>query len=143
MRRRTDAGTGKSVLAGIVLNKLHQFGQCLGGNLWIDDHDVRRDRNQRHGRKILHRVVRHLGVETGVHDEAGADHHDGVAVRGDARDLAGRGVAAGAAHILDVELLAKIVGEFLSNDTRNGVGRSARGESDDHPHRLAGIALPG
>ena len=141
MRRRTDAGTGKAVLAGVVPNELHQFRQCLGRHLRIDHHDIRRDRDQRHGREILDRIIRHLGVEAGVHDEAGADHHDGVAVRRHARDLAGRNVAARAADVLDEELMAEIVGKLLRHDAGDGIGRSAGGKPDHDAHRLARIAL--
>ena len=141
MRRRADAGTGKAVLAGIVPNELHQFRQRLGRHRRVDHHDIRRNRDQRHGGEILDRIVRHLGVEAGIYDEAGADRHDGVAVRGHARDLAGRGVAARAADVLDEELLAESVGELLRHDARDDVGRTAGGKADDHAHRPARIAL--
>ena len=141
MRRRSDAGTGKAVFAGIVPDELHQFRQRLGRHLRVDHHDIRRNRNQRHRREILDRIIRHLGVEAGVHDEAGADRHDGVAVRRHAGDLAGRGVAAGAADVLDEELLAEIVGKLLRHDAGDGIGRSAGGKADHDAHRPARIAL--
>ena len=141
MRRRADAGTGKAVLAGVVPDELHQFRQCLGGHLRVHHHDIRRDRDQRHGREILDRIIRHLGVEAGIDDEAGADHHEGVAVRRHAGDLAGRDVAARAADVLDKELMAEIVAKFLGDDARDDIGRSASGKADHDAHRPARIAL--
>src|SRR5947209_5613062 len=81
-------------------------------------------------------IIRHPGVEARVHDEAGTDRHDRVAVRGHACDLAGRNVATGAADVLDVELLAEIVGELLGHDAGDGIGRSAGRKADHDAHRL-------
>jgi hypothetical protein len=141
MRRRADAGTGKAVLAGIVPDELHQLRECLGGHLRVDHHDIRRDRDQRHRREILDRIIRHLGVEAGIDDEAGADGHDRVAVRGHACDLSSRNVAAGAADVLDEELMAEVVGKLLRHDAGDGIGRSAGGKADHDAHRLGRIAL--
>jgi hypothetical protein len=46
MRRRADAGAGKTVLARIIPDQLHQFRQGFGRHRRIDHHDVRRNRNQ-------------------------------------------------------------------------------------------------
>ncbi|GAC1330623.1 MAG: hypothetical protein NVSMB20_00350 [Bradyrhizobium sp.] len=141
VRRRTHAGAGIAVRAGMIPDQLHQLRQRPGRHRRVDHHDVGRNRNQRHGREILDRIVRHLGVEAGIDQEARADRHDGVAVGSHARDLAGRGVAARAADILDVELLAEAVGKFLRHHARDHVGRAAGRKPDDHAHRAVRISL--
>jgi hypothetical protein len=125
MRRRTHAGAGIAVFTGIIPDQLHKLRQRFGRNLWVDHHDVRRNRNQCHGGEILDRIVGQLGVEAGVHQKTRADRHDGVAVGCHARDLAGRGVAACATDVLDKELLAESVGKRLRHEARDDVGRAA------------------
>ena len=141
MRRRADAGAGIAVLAGMVADELHQLRQGFCRYLRIDHDDVGRGCHQRHGGKILDRIVRHLCIQARVHDEARADHHEGVAVGRNAGDLAGGGVAAGAGDILDKELLAEAVGKVLRDDAGDDVGGASGRETDHHAHGPVGIAL--
>jgi hypothetical protein len=55
--------------------------------------------------------------------------------------MAGRGVAAGATHVLDDELLAETVGQFLRDEARDDVGRSAGRKPDDDAHLPVRIRL--
>jgi len=43
--------------------------------------------------------------------------------------------------VLDHELLAQILGEFLAEDTGDDVCGAAWRKADDHLHRLVGIGL--
>ena len=59
-------------------------------------------------REILHRIVADVAaVEARIDDEAGADDVQRIAVGRRARGLRGREIAAGARHVLDIELLAQ------------------------------------
>jgi hypothetical protein len=62
-------------------------------------------------------------------------HQDRVAVGRRLRRTAAAGIAAGAADILDIELLASLLGQLLRHQTREHVGRAARRERHDHAHR--------
>ena len=64
-----------------------------------------------------------------------------VAVVGRVRHEIGGDVAAGAAAVLDDELLAQPLGERLREHARGDVARGARTEADDDAHRPRRIAL--
>jgi hypothetical protein len=55
--------------------------------------------------------------------------------------MTGRGVAAGATHVLDDELLAETVGKLLCDEARDDVGRAAGRKAYDDAHLPVRIAL--
>ena len=82
MRRAADAGRSVAVLVRGGLDELHQLLHRLGWNGRMHRHHVRRHGNQADGREVLHRIIGHLGEQTGVHDQAGAGDDQRVAVGG-------------------------------------------------------------
>jgi len=50
-------------------------------------------------------------------------------------------IAAAAAHVLDEELLSKMLRQPLREQARDHIGRAARRVGNDHAHRAIGIAL--
>ena len=55
-----------------------------------------------------------------------------ISVRRGFRGPAGTDIAAGAAEILDVELLAEMIRQFLRHQAAEYIDRSARSEWHDH-----------
>jgi hypothetical protein len=55
--------------------------------------------------------------------------------------LAGRDVACASDDIVDKELLAEILAQFLRNDARENVGRASRRKPDNQAHRPYRIRL--
>ena len=66
-------------------------------------------------------------------------HQQGVAVGVGFGDAGGAERAAGAADILDDDLLTQVFGHRLGDQTPDRVGRAAGGERDDHGDRALGI----
>src|SRR5262245_4566594 len=64
-----------------------------------------------------------------------------MAVRRRARRLRGAHIAGRAGDILDIKLLAEVIGELLRGEPRENVGRAAGLERDDDTHRPARPAL--
>ena len=100
----------------------------------------RRDADLRDRREILHRIVRHLGVEAGI-DRVGRDRRDQqrVAVRRGLRDLVGADIAARADLVLDEELLAEQFRELGGEDAPDDVGRPAGRERHHDANGPVGI----
>jgi hypothetical protein len=87
------------------------------------------------------RIVGNLVEKRWVHDIGAESHENGVAVGRRLRRLAGADIAGGARHILDKELLAEMLTQFLGNETGHDVGDPARGVRHDHAHRTRRISL--
>ena len=64
-----------------------------------------------------------------------------VAIRIGAGDAAGAKRSAGAADILDDDLLAEILGHGFGDEAGDGIGRAAGREGNDDGDRAIGIAL--
>ncbi|MCE2949313.1 MAG: hypothetical protein LXA50_19885 [Betaproteobacteria bacterium] len=67
-------------------------------------------------------------------------HLQGVAVAAGARHDLGRDGAAGAAAVVDHELLSEFVAQPLADDAREQVGGAARCERHQEAHRLLRVA---
>jgi hypothetical protein len=93
------------------------------------------------GAKSLDGIVGDLGEQAGVHDEAGADDDQRVAIRRRGGDLARACVAAGAGPVLDIELLAEVGGQLVGDDAGNDVGGACGRERHHDLHRPIRIGL--
>src|SRR6188472_4296746 len=102
-------------------------------------HIVRR--GQHDELEVLEGVVSHLLEEDRIDREAVDVEQDGVAVRRRLRDLHGADAAARAADVLDIELLAELIGELLHDEPCENVGRTAGRERHHHAYRPCWIRL--
>jgi hypothetical protein len=66
---------------------------------------------------------------------------DRVAVGRRLRYLAGSEIAARAGDVLDIDLLAELLGELLRHEPREGVGHPTWRKCNDRPHRPRWIGL--
>jgi hypothetical protein len=55
--------------------------------------------------------------------------------------LAGSDIAARAGDVLDIDLLAELLGQLLRHEPREGVGHPAGRKCNDRPHRPCRIGL--
>jgi len=103
-------------------------------------HDGRGDR---HGDRleVLERIVGDRRIERRIDHEVRAVDQERVAVGRRLRGAAGADVAAGAADVLDIELLAHLLGQLRRDHPREQVGRAAGCERNDHAHRSRRVAL--
>ena len=125
------ARRGEVDLARLLFRQRDQFPHILGRYCGIDDQHDRRSREQCDGREIRGRIERELAVERLIDGERpGRGEQQGVAVRLRLGDEIAAGVSAAAGAVLDDELLAEIVTEFLRQDARHHVHRSP-GRSTD------------
>ena len=145
VRGRARSGGRVVELARLALRERDEFRERVGLDLWIDDQQVRRDRNERYVREILHRIVGQLRIRARRDRvRAGRAEREGVTVRG----RLGRGVradrSAGACLVFDDHLLAEALAELLRDDARHDVGGASRREADDQLDGPVGvIALAG
>ena len=119
---RARAGRGdlhrRLVLFHVVDELRHGVGRkFIGGD---ENGRLVGDQHDRH--KIFEQVVGRLLVERLVDGVGAGAHHDGVAVRRRLRDARGADHAAGAADILDDDLLAQHLGNLAGDDA----GRARR-----------------
>ena len=100
------------------------------------DHDNRRATEIRDMREIAHGIVIGSWTEKRSDDvRRHAGHNERVAVGLGAGNLRRGCHAAGAAAILDIDLLAEALGQGMSEDSAERVGASARRERDDQLDR--------
>jgi hypothetical protein len=126
------AGGGIVDLAGLVLRERNELRQRLCRQRRIDEHDERARRDEADRRKILARVVADIGIEGRIDGErSGATEAERIAVGRRARHLPGRDRAAGAAAVLDHDLLAERRSHGIGDDARHGVVAAACGVGDD------------
>src|SRR5262249_61302598 len=107
----------------------------------VHDHDVRQRREQRDRREVLDDVVSEIGRDGGIDGVGDGALQQRVAVVRRMRHEIGGDVAAGAAAVLDDELLAELLAERLRQHARGDVARGAGTEADDDAHRPRRIAL--
>ena len=142
MDAAADAGGGVIELAGLALGERDQLGDAFRRHRGIDQDRQRAGGDQADGGKILARIVTDIRVERGIDRErAGAAEAERVAVGLRARDLAGRDAAAGAAAILDHDLLAERRAHPVGDDARHGVVAAARRVGNDQGDRAGRIVL--
>jgi len=141
MRRRTPPRRRVAQFARARLRQRNElFGVARRDRRMHREH-VRRRAHQAHRLEIPLGIVRNLGIEARVDDEVAAGGEQRVTVRRRARRGADAEIAAGAGHVLHVELLPEKLAELLGKQARGGVVRSAGGDRNDHPHGPARVCL--
>ena len=142
MRHRTDAGMGRVELVRVGLGVADELLE-VGGRQAVAGHKNDRLRvDQANRLEILQRLVgevRHQGDRRGVRSNVAEAQR--VAVRCGARDAGGAGRAAGAADILDHELLSESLRENVRHDAPGDIGGAAGGERHDQGAGTRRIAL--
>ena len=143
--RRAAVARGRvAQLAGPRTGERDQVLHRIEAGLGTGHDDHRQHRGVAHRRKVLERVVADLAFhEDRVHEERERGEKQRIAIRRGPRHRLGRDDGVGAGPILDDEGLAERAGHVLRDDARDHVGRPARRETDQDPHRPRGIALRG
>ena len=108
---------------------------------WMHSERDFRRYGQRYRIEIPKRIVRYGGVHDWVDDKIRRHDQDGVSVRWRLRSLPHADAAAGAADVLDVELLAQALGQFFRDDPRKDVVWSTRRERHDDADRPCRVGL--
>src|SRR5262245_14282471 len=110
MRARADSRRTIAVFARIRSDQGHELLHRLSVNRRIYCEDLHRDRPDRDCIEACHCIIWDLVVETWIRSEADRiDEKDRIAVRRRLGCPARSNIAAGARHILDVELLAQSI----------------------------------
>jgi hypothetical protein len=136
------AGPGRRIveLAGIALGRRDQFADRFRRNGRVHQHDQRARGDQPDRREIPSRVVADILIERRIDRErAGAAETERIAVGRGFRDLARRDRAAGAALVLDHDLLAERAAHLLGDDARHQVIAAAGrvgNHQRDRPRRI-------
>ncbi len=138
---RAVARRGVARLAFLGLQLGDQLGQ-RARLLGRDQQHHRHEAGQRHQLEILQRIVGKLVVERDVDAvRRGGAEQQRVTVGLRLGDLLGADRAAGAALVLDHDLLAELFRQRHRQDAREDVGRAARRERHDELHRLVRVLL--
>src|SRR5215510_15724912 len=101
--------------------------------------DVRARTGKRHRREALVDVVRDFLIKARIDYNTRADEQQRVSVGCRVRDHRHSKIAARARMVLDIELLAQTVAQFLRDQARHRVGRARRSEGYndlDRPSRI-------
>ena len=140
MGDRADAGMAVAQLVAVGLEVGEELLEVLGRGVLLGDDRLRRVVGDADLLEAGRRVVLEVGVERGRRRlRAHVADAEGVAIgrrRGDARHARR---AAGAADVLDHQLLAQRARHVLAEDARDDVGGPAGRERHDHVDRLIGI----
>ena len=120
---RRRLGDGDHVVDGLRLHRR------------MHDQQVGHQRRQEHRLEVLDRVVGQARIERRVHREGGGVVEDGVAVALRFRRHRRADGAAGAAAVVDDELLAECSLSSGEQDAAHGVGAAARRIGHDHLDR--------
>ena len=129
-------------LAGLALRERDQFANRLRLDRGVHQHDQRARGDQSDRCEVLARVVADIRVERRIDRErAGAAEAERVAVGRALRDLARRDRAAGAALVLDHDLLAERAAHLLGDDARHHVVAAAGRIGNDQRDRPRRIVL--
>jgi hypothetical protein len=132
--------------AGRRLGERDHVGHGLRLDRLVDDQQIGDERGQKDRLEVPDGVIRQIGVERRVHRVGGGVIHDGVAVAIRLGHRRGGDGAAGAAAIVDDELLAPHVAELLEQDAPHRVGAARRRIGNHHldrPCRIAGLRRGG
>src|SRR5262249_18345313 len=109
--------------------------------VWIDLPGIGRCAGLGHRDEILVDVEGNLAIERRVHHDARRGEQDGVAIARRTRGLPHAEIAAGAGDVLDVELFAKFLRQFLRHQPCDDVGDASGRERHDDLDGLAGVLL--
>src|SRR5262247_1064570 len=91
-------------------------------------HDVRHTHDTCHGSDVTNEIVIELCKQRGVDRGRGADHKEGVAVRGCAHHSLDADIAAATRTVLYEELLAEMLRQPLTHQARSNVVYRSGGE---------------
>ena len=136
-----NPGEAKLYLPGLALISGDELldGACRNGR--VDRERRREGGRERHGLEILERVIGNRVVQGWIDDVAVHGDEDGISVGLRFRGLAGADVAPGPGHVVHVELPAELLRQFLCDQARANIGRTAGRKRDDHAHRPGRIGL--
>ena len=137
VRRRAGAGRRVGELALLLLGVGDEFLHRLCRRGVRHAHVEGEAHQQRDRRKIGERVVGERAVERAVDRQRRTPDQHRVAVRVGPRDHLGADIGAGAAFVLDHDLLAPRLGKRIGDDAGDGVGRPARCIRHDDTHESA------
>ena len=137
--RAAAAAGGEREPARLRFGQGNQLLDVLRRHGVVDDQDVRTRIKLRNRREIFHRVIRQL-VQAGIDDDLrlGQDSQR-VAIRRRFRDAVCRDIAGGAGNVVDQYRLSPRFGEFLAEQARDGVRRTAGRETDNEVDRFLGV----
>ena len=141
VRRGADAGRGHVDLAGIGLGVGDELWKRVHRKRRIDDHHVGIAADAGDRRDGTGEVEAEVVIERRVDRVGERGQQERVPVGRRVEHDLGREIAARAGPVLYDEGLAEVIGEPLSDQPRQDVGRTARTEADDQPHRAGGIRL--
>ena len=132
------AGTWRAViqLTGTRLRQRNQLPDVAHRQRGMHHQSVRHVSHQRNRREIVDRIVRQRFAHTRVDDMRSRHHADGIAVRRRLGEHRRTQRAAGAAAIVDQDLLPQFLGHFRRNGPCNDVGIAARRKRYDQPDRF-------
>src|SRR5262245_9040545 len=125
VRCRARARGGIIVFAGIGSDQLDQLADGPGRNRGMHAQQVRRHGCEGDRLEILDGIIRDRRIQAGIDHEARADEQDRVPVRMGGGGLPPAHVTASAWNVLDVELSAGPLGQFLCHQPRHDVGGPA------------------
>jgi hypothetical protein len=124
---------------GVLAHELQELRQRGGLHLLrVDDDHLRHAGDQPHGDEVLLDVVVELGVHGRGDGVVHRTHEEVVPVGRGARGDARAQRAAGAALVVEHELLAGVPAHEREERAREGVGAAAGREGHDHGHGLGG-----
>ena len=132
--------------AGRRLGERDHVGHGLRLDRLVDHQQIGDERGEEDRLEVPDRVVRQIGIERRIHRVGGGVVHDGVAVAIRLGHRRGGDGAAGAAAIVDDELLAPHVAELLEQDAAHRVGAARRRIGNHHldrPRRIGGLRRGG
>jgi hypothetical protein len=107
----------------------------------MHDHYARYTDNAGDRSNIASKIEIELIVQRRVDRVVTPGYEQCIAVRRCAHDRLGADIAAGSRSVLDHEWLAEALRQPLSDQARDGVGRTASGEWRDQMHRPRWIGL--
>ena len=137
MRAGARSAGAEEVLAGIGLHQGHQLRHRVRRKGELGDEDVGHRPQHADRREVLLGIERQLGVERRRDRVAGDGvEPDRVAVGRRLGEDVGADIAARTALVLDDELLAGELAQFLADDARQHVGGGTCREGVDVAHRL-------
>ncbi len=117
------------------LERMHRHGRIDGQHIGAGGDDAHRD-------EILHRIERLL-VEPGIDRVRDGNDQERVAVGRRLGGEVGADDTAGAAAVIDEDLLAQSLAELIGDDAADHVVAAAGRERDDHADRAARIVVRG
>jgi len=135
MDHRSIAGRRKIDLAGIGLGLGNKLRNRLGRNRWIDLHDKRATANACDRRSVADEIEIQPIVKCDGNRVCRNDQKERMAVGGRTRDRLGADVARSARSVLNDEWLAEALGQPLTDQARDDVGRAAGRKADDDAYR--------